>query len=100
MNFKLDWSTYQLEAINDRDLQGLGNLYRRVHTASMCSELHYALPSNISTHPLDQEMCQSLTSASKDVTDAMKALAVSRAIEAIIERVDLVCTFPSVAPYG
>jgi hypothetical protein len=85
-----DWSLDQLEVIHDRDLRGLGNLYRRLHAASLCADTRSALPSLPSRDTLEQELVESLMSLSGEVTEAMKSMAVSRATELIVARLDLV----------
>jgi len=89
-NTWLDWSLDQLEVCHDRDLRGLGNLYRRLHAASLCADTRSALPSSSSPDTLEQELVNSLISLSGEVTEAMRSMAVSRAIELIVARLDLV----------
>lgn len=92
-NYPIDWSLDQLEVTHDRDLRGLGNLYRRLHAASLCDDIRSALPSLSSPDPLEQELVDSLMSIPGEVTEAMKSLSISRAIEAIVARLDLVSAF-------
>ncbi|PVG02304.1 hypothetical protein CPB86DRAFT_726266 [Serendipita vermifera] len=85
----VDWSLEQLEILHNRDLRGIGNLYKRLHGKSLCSETRVALPSLSSKHSIEAELVESLMTVSRDVTESMKAQEVSRAIEQIMNRIDL-----------
>ena len=86
----LDWSLDHLKIIHDRDLRGLGNLYKRLHAAPMCEGRQVGLPSVSSGDPLEKELASSLMAVTGEVTEAMKSLTVARAIDAIMVPVDIV----------
>ena len=90
-SFLVDWSVRQLEILHDRDLRGLGNLYRRLHAQSLCADTRYGLPSSSSHDPVERELIDALVSLSGDVTHTMKLKAISRAVDVIMARVELVC---------
>lgn len=85
----VDWSLDQLKIIHDRDLRGLGNLYKRLHAAPMCEGRQVALPSTSSNDPLEKELASSLMTITGEVTEAMNSLAVARAIDAIMVPIEI-----------
>lgn len=85
----VDWSLRQLEILHDRDLRGLGNLYRRLHASSLCDGTRFALPSYSPHDPLERELTDALISLPGEVTDMMKSKAISRAVDVIMARIEL-----------
>lgn len=85
-----DWSIEQLVKHHDRELRGLGNLYSRLHAPNMCDVDRTALPSASSENPLESQLVDSLISLSGEVVGHMDELAIGRALESILSRIDLV----------
>jgi len=87
----LDWSAQQVTKHHNRELRGLGNLYARIYTEDMCNARVYIPPSVSSRVPLERQLAESLLGAAGDVNQHMQSLELGKALDRIVQCLDLVC---------
>ena len=76
---------------HNRELRGLGNLHARIYTEDMCNARVHVPPSVSSQDPLERQLAESLLGAAGEVNQHMQSLELSKALDRIVQCLDLVC---------